>query len=314
MDIDVGIDPESIDYSGNVGSSLTNDQIAQQFGGGDWTPSNYYGPGAYDGSYGSDSGGGALASTEAPSQSIHEEMAQGPSGIKTAGGGQGGLMATIGKALGLTNKSGSFDLSDPKTLEKIIKLGLGVGGVAQSMSATRAANQAATQAQLQQQLMQQRNNTWTPQQAQWANQFFNTPVNPNRGVAQAGANGLPIVPSRGYAEGGEIQGFQLEPTEGVMPGFQEEPMQRPVDNGGAFGLIDGAGTGQSDDVDIKAARGEYLFDAETVSMIGDGSNEAGAEILDKWREYLREHKRSAANDKIAPSAKDPSAYLPKGAQ
>jgi hypothetical protein len=45
-------------------------------------------------------------------------------------------------------------------------------------------------------------------------------------------------------------------------------------------------------------------------MLGNGSNDAGADILDQWREYLREHKRSASSDEIGPESKDPNDYLP----
>ena len=57
------------------------------------------------------------------------------------------------------------------------------------------------------------------------------------------------------------------------------------------------------------ANGEYVFDAETVAQLGNGSNEAGAEILDKMRENIRKHKRSAPVNKIPPKAKSPLEYL-----
>ena len=41
--------------------------------------------------------------------------------------------------------------------------------------------------------------------------------------------------------------------------------------------------------------GEYVMDAETVSALGDGSNDAGAKRLDEMRERLRAHKRGAAH-------------------
>ena len=57
------------------------------------------------------------------------------------------------------------------------------------------------------------------------------------------------------------------------------------------------------------ADGEYVFDADTVSAIGDGSSKAGAAALDKMREEIRKHKRSASIDKIPPKAKSPLDYL-----
>ena len=73
--------------------------------------------------------------------------------------------------------------------------------------------------------------------------------------------------------------------------------------------VNGAGDGQSDDIPAWLADGEYVMDAELVSMLGNGSNKAGAKILDKFREDVRAHKRSAPLGKIPPKAKSPLNYL-----
>ena len=73
--------------------------------------------------------------------------------------------------------------------------------------------------------------------------------------------------------------------------------------------VRGAGGGQDDLIDAKLADGEYVFDADIVAALGDGSNEEGAKRLDKMREIIRAHKRSAPNDKIPPKAKSPLAYF-----
>ena len=73
--------------------------------------------------------------------------------------------------------------------------------------------------------------------------------------------------------------------------------------------VQGAGGGQDDLIDAKLADGEYVFDADIVASLGDGSNRRGAEILDKFREQIRKHKRSAGRDEIPPPAKSPLAYL-----
>lgn len=67
--------------------------------------------------------------------------------------------------------------------------------------------------------------------------------------------------------------------------------------------------GQDDVVPINAAHGEYIFDADTVSALGDGNTEAGAAKLDEMRQNIRQHKRSAPVDKIPPKAKSPLAYM-----
>jgi hypothetical protein len=73
--------------------------------------------------------------------------------------------------------------------------------------------------------------------------------------------------------------------------------------------VQGAGGGQDDLIPAKLADGEYVLDAEIVAALGDGSNKRGAEILDKWRESIRKHKRSGPIGTIPPKAKSPLAYM-----
>jgi hypothetical protein len=78
-------------------------------------------------------------------------------------------------------------------------------------------------------------------------------------------------------------------------------------------LASGGGTGRSDSIDAKLSDGEYVMDAETVALIGDGSTNAGARRLDQMRSKIRQHKgKSMARGKFSANAKSPLAYL-KGA-
>jgi hypothetical protein len=78
-------------------------------------------------------------------------------------------------------------------------------------------------------------------------------------------------------------------------------------------LARGAGTGREDTINARLSDGEYVIDAETVAMLGDGSTKAGAKRLDEMRSALRKHKGGAlAKGKFSPNAKSPLAYL-KGA-
>jgi len=78
---------------------------------------------------------------------------------------------------------------------------------------------------------------------------------------------------------------------------------------GATGhYVKGKGDGQSDDIPAMLADGEYVFDADTVAALGNGSSDAGAKLLDHFREALREHKRAAPSDKIPPAA-SPLQYM-----
>jgi hypothetical protein len=118
------------------------------------------------------------------------------------------------------------------------------------------------------------------------------------------------------------------PQQGMMP--QQQGMPPQMRNGGlphisnvpmAQGRMDfrqgsavhGEGDGQSDDIPAMLADGEYVIDAETVAQIGNGSTKAGAQALDKFREGIRAHKRSAPINKIPPKTKALTSYL-KGAR
>jgi hypothetical protein len=104
-------------------------------------------------------------------------------------------------------------------------------------------------------------------------------------------------PSSVYAKGGEVMNSPLMAAQGG-----------DVPHKGSH-YVQGAGGGQDDLIDAKLADGEYVFDAEIVAALGDGSNKRGAEILDKWRQKIRKHKRSASIDGIPPKAKSPLEYM-----
>jgi hypothetical protein len=77
---------------------------------------------------------------------------------------------------------------------------------------------------------------------------------------------------------------------------------------------DGQGNGRSDHVPAKLSPGEFVMDAETTSMLGDGDSSAGARKLEQLRQAIRRHKgRALAKGKFSPDAKEPEQYLPKGA-
>jgi hypothetical protein len=66
--------------------------------------------------------------------------------------------------------------------------------------------------------------------------------------------------------------------------------------------------GQDDLIDAKLSDGEYVFDASTVSDLGDGNNAAGARKLDAFRENIRRHKRGGKVN-LPPKAKFLESYL-----
>ncbi len=91
---------------------------------------------------------------------------------------------------------------------------------------------------------------------------------------------------------------------------------RPMAEGGLSAVshfVRGGGTGRSDEINAKLSDGEYVIDAETVALLGDGSSKAGAKQLDQMREKIRQHKGKAlSKGKFSPDAKSPLTYL-KGA-
>ena len=119
--------------------------------------------------------------------------------------------------------------------------------------------------------------------------------------------------------------------QGGMPQGRAQPMNRnrktsyyqygtppaKMAMGGALNMVrsynvGGGADGRSDDVNAVLSDGEYVFDAETVALLGNGSSEAGADRLDQMREEIRKQKgQHLAKGKISPDAKSPLSYLKK---
>jgi len=75
-------------------------------------------------------------------------------------------------------------------------------------------------------------------------------------------------------------------------------------------LMSGIGSGRDDTIEARLSDGEYVVDAETVAMLGDGSVKEGARKLDEMRSRIRQHKgKSLARGKISPNAKSAETYL-----
>ena len=77
--------------------------------------------------------------------------------------------------------------------------------------------------------------------------------------------------------------------------------------------VKGPGSGRSDDIPARLSDGEYVMDAETVALLGDGSGDTGAQRLDEMRQNLRKHK--ATNLKkggFSHKAKQPHQYMARG--
>jgi hypothetical protein len=76
--------------------------------------------------------------------------------------------------------------------------------------------------------------------------------------------------------------------------------------------VRGPGTGRSDDIEARLSDGEYVMDAETVALLGDGSSDEGARRLDAMRSNLRKHKgENLHKGKFSHKAKEPAKYMNK---
>ncbi len=89
----------------------------------------------------------------------------------------------------------------------------------------------------------------------------------------------------------------------AMGGYQE----------GEDRFVSGAGTGRSDDIPARLSDGEYVIDAESVALLGDGSGNAGAKRLDEMRKNLRQHKaKNLSKGGFSHKAKAPVNYMSGG--
>ena len=74
--------------------------------------------------------------------------------------------------------------------------------------------------------------------------------------------------------------------------------------------VAGEGDGQSDDIPAWLADGEFVFPADVVSALGNGSTKAGTDKLYEMMHNIREHARSTGKKDLPPPAlKSPLDYL-----
>jgi len=103
------------------------------------------------------------------------------------------------------------------------------------------------------------------------------------------------------------------PNNPAGPIMAERDPMRFAKGGRSQFAVNGAGTGRSDDIPAVLSDGEYVIDAETVALLGDGSNKAGAKKLDDLRVKVRKHKgQKLAKGRFSANAKRPEAYLSGG--
>lgn len=219
-----------------------------------------------------------------PSSPAYDPSMAGTNGVQSPS--DTGVFSKLLQGFGIQDKSGNVDYSDPKVMDKILKA-IAVGGNILTTLQGPQNKKTATELQAQ---FKSPFDTFTTNSQKAADGYFNGAYT-RHGQQKANTMASPIVSGQRYAEGG---------------GVEDGPIHQ-----GALSLIRGSDPGQSDTVKANLSHGEYVFDADTVAALGDGNNEAGAKILDKWREELRREKRSAPSNQIPPKAKAPMHYLGK---
>jgi hypothetical protein len=75
--------------------------------------------------------------------------------------------------------------------------------------------------------------------------------------------------------------------------------------------VSGPGDGQSDDIPAMLADGEFVFPADVVSALGNGSTKAGSDALYKMMHEIRRNARSTHPKELPPPAKSPLDYVNK---
>ena len=97
-----------------------------------------------------------------------------------------------------------------------------------------------------------------------------------------------------FAEGGST-------SEGHNPQFYSE-------GGLQNRYVSGDGDGTSDSIPAMLANGEFVIPADVVASLGNGSNNAGANIMDEFLTMIRMDKQHHPEE-LPPDSKGPLAYM-----
>jgi hypothetical protein len=135
------------------------------------------------------------------------------------------------------------------------------------------------------------------------------------------------VPEKAFKSGGFVAPLQMA-SGGSSSGSMALPLL--AKSGGALGALQrpdgrmdfrhgahvaGDGDGQSDDIKAMLADGEFVFPADVVSALGNGSTKAGSDKLYEMMHAIRDRARSTGTKDLPPPAlKSPLDYLKKGSK
>jgi hypothetical protein len=123
-----------------------------------------------------------------------------------------------------------------------------------------------------------------------------------------GATLVGMYQPKQFADGGimqELDKSQEHLSQEHFPHFFSEGGLNTLENR----YVKGDGDGTSDSVPAMLANGEFVIPADVVSKLGNGSNDAGASVLDQFLTSIREHAQNHDPKKLPPDSKGPLAYL-----
>jgi hypothetical protein len=116
-----------------------------------------------------------------------------------------------------------------------------------------------------------------------------------------------------YAKGGYVEPLQVKEGGMALPILAKEgglPTHKGRENFKDGKHVAGEGDGQSDDIPAWLADGEFVFPADVVSALGNGSTKAGTDKLYEMMHGIRERARSKGPKDLPPPAlKSPLDYL-----
>jgi len=131
-------------------------------------------------------------------------------------------------------------------------------------------------------------------------------------MLQQPAGGLQKVPGQQQNPNYRYFNYGMVPPS-VQPNMPQAQMSQKYATGGLTMAMANGGNvsdGRTDDIPALLSPGEYVMDAETVALLGNGNNDAGAKRLDHMREAVRKQKGGAlSKGKISPDAQSPLSYL-----
>jgi len=101
------------------------------------------------------------------------------------------------------------------------------------------------------------------------------------------------------------------PVYAAQGGLIDHNPQFYSEGGASVGMrhVKGDGDGTSDSVPAMLAADEYVLPADIVSSLGNGSSDAGANVLDQFVQIIREHKRNADPEDLPEDSQGPLSYL-----